>query len=94
MNLTVLRAFTLMGSPVRGLRAFPAFILRTVKVPKLGKVNFPVFFSSCLIACIRSPAARVAAAPVSSADCWIIEAIKALDILFLTVGKWVKRHAT
>jgi hypothetical protein len=50
LNLTVLRAFTLMGSPVRGLRAFPAFILRTVKVPKLGKVNFPVFFSSCLIA--------------------------------------------
>ena len=40
LNLTVLRVFTLMRSPVRGLRAFPAFILRTVKVPKLGKVNF------------------------------------------------------
>jgi hypothetical protein len=35
-----------------------------------------------------------AGAPVSSADCWIIEATKALDILFLTVGQWVKRHAT
>ena len=40
LNRTVLRAFTLMGSPVRGLRALPAFILRTVKVTKLGKVNF------------------------------------------------------
>jgi hypothetical protein len=31
---------------VRGLSALPAFILRIVKVPKLGKVNFPDFFSS------------------------------------------------
>jgi hypothetical protein len=94
LNLTVLRAFTLMGSPVRGLRAFPAFILRTVKVPKLGKVNFPVFFSSCLIACIRSPAARVAAAPRQLSRFLDNQAIKALDILFLMVGQWVKRHAT
>jgi hypothetical protein len=89
LNRTVLWAFTLMGSPVRGLRALRAFILRTVKVPKLGKVNLPDFFSSRTMATIRSPTARVAAAPDSSADSRITDAIKALDIVFLTAHRWV-----
>ena len=46
LKRTVLPAFTLMAAPVRGLRPLRALVLRTLKVPKLGKVNFPVFFSS------------------------------------------------
>src|SRR6202051_3107639 len=68
LKRTVLPAFTLMDSPVRGLRPFRAFVFRTVNVPKLGRVNLPLFFSSLTMASIRSPAARFAAAPVSSTD--------------------------
>jgi hypothetical protein len=37
LNLTVLPAFTLTGSPVRGLSALRAFVLATRKVPKPGR---------------------------------------------------------
>src|SRR6185312_10699009 len=65
---TVLPAFTLIDSPVRGLSPLRAFVFLTVNVPKLGSVNLPLFFSSLTMASIRSPAARLAAAPVSSTD--------------------------
>ena len=68
LKRTVLPALTLMDSPVRGLRPLRALVLRTVKVPKLGSVNLPFFLSYRTIASIRSPAARLAAAPVSSTD--------------------------
>src|ERR1700734_1499429 len=68
LKRTVLPAFTLIDSPVRGLSPLRALVLRTVKVPKLGKVNLPSFFNSLTMASIKSPAARFAAAPVSSAD--------------------------
>ena len=35
LKRTVLPAFTLIGSPVRGFSALRALVLRTVKVPKL-----------------------------------------------------------
>src|SRR3984885_14426452 len=69
LKRTVLPAFTLIDSPVRGLSPLRALVLRTVKVPKLGKVNFPSFFISLTIASIRSLVARLAAAPVTSVDC-------------------------
>ena len=69
LNRTVLPAFTLIDSPVRGLSPLRALVLRTVKVPNPGKVNLPVFLSSLTMASIRSPVARLAAAPVNSADC-------------------------
>ena len=57
LKRTVLPAFTLTGSPVRGFSALRALVLRTVKVPKLGSVKPPVDFSSFTIAAIRSAAA-------------------------------------
>src|ERR1700685_552506 len=56
LKRTVLPAFTLIDSPVRGLSPLRALVLRTVKVPKLGRVNLPAFFSSLTIASMRSPA--------------------------------------
>src|SRR6195952_5833093 len=69
LKRTVFPAFTLIDSPVRGLSALRALVLRTVKVPKLGSVNFPDFFISLTMASIRSLAARFAAAPVTSVEC-------------------------
>ena len=68
LKRTVLPAFTLISSPVRGFTPLRALVLRTVKVPKLGSVNFPFFFISRTIASIRSVAARFAATPVISAE--------------------------
>src|SRR5580698_11396227 len=68
LKRTVLPALTLIDSPVRGFNPFRAFVFRTVNVPKLGSVNLPAFFSSLTMASIRSPAARLAAAPVRSTD--------------------------
>ena len=42
LKRTVLPAFTLIGSPVRGLRPLRALVLRTMKVPKLGSVKLAV----------------------------------------------------
>src|SRR6185437_14072779 len=83
LKRTVLPAFTLIDSPVRGLRPLRAFVLRTVKVPKLGRVNLPSFFSALTTASISSPAARLAAAPVSSADSCRTWAMNAFDICLL-----------
>src|ERR1700712_2852417 len=80
LNRTVLPALTLMDSPVRGLSALRAFVLRTVKVPKPGSVNFPVFFISSTMASISPLAARFAAAAVNSTDCRIVSDIKAFDM--------------
>src|ERR1700684_303004 len=80
LKRTVLPAFTLIDSPVRGLSPFRAFVFRTVNVPKLGSVNLPLFFSSLTMASIRSPAARLAAAPVRSTDSFSIWERKALDM--------------
>src|SRR6185437_15703203 len=80
LKRTVLPALTLIDSPVCGLRPLRAFVLRTVKVPKLGRVNLPDFFSSLTMASITAPAVRVAAAPVSSADSWITWERKAFDM--------------
>jgi hypothetical protein len=77
---TVLPAFTLMDSPVRGFSPFRAFVLRTMKVPKLGKVKRPFFFNSRTIASMTSVAARFAATPVVSADSWMTWARNAFDI--------------
>src|SRR5437764_2025927 len=68
LKRTVLPAFTLIDSPVRGLRPLRAFVLRTIKVPKLGNVNRPFFFNSFTMAETRSVAARLAAVPVSPAE--------------------------
>jgi hypothetical protein len=56
------------GSPVRGLTPLRALVFFTVKVPKLGSVKPPLFFSSLTIASIRSAAARFAATAVISAE--------------------------
>jgi hypothetical protein len=80
LKRTVLPALTLIDSPVRGLSALRAFVLRTVKVPKLGRVNFPDFFISLTMASINSLVARLAAAPVTSVDCWRTFEINAFDI--------------
>src|ERR1700729_453202 len=80
LKRTVLPAFTLIDSPVRGLRPLRALVLRTMKVPKLGRVKRPLFFNSRTTACMRSPAARFAATPVVSADSWITWARNAFDI--------------
>src|SRR5471030_326650 len=68
LKRTVLPAFTLIDSPVRGLSPFRAFVFLTVNVPKLGSVNLPLFFNSLTMASIKSPAARLAAAPVRSTE--------------------------
>ena len=44
LKRTVLPAFTLTSSPVRGFRPLRAFSFFTVNVPKLGSVNLPCFF--------------------------------------------------
>ena len=44
LKRTVLPAFTLIDSPVRGFSPLRALVFRTVKVPKLGSVNLPSFF--------------------------------------------------
>jgi hypothetical protein len=80
LNRTVLPALILMDSPVRGLSALRAFVLRTVKVPKPGSVNFPVFFISSTMASISPLVARFAATPVNSTDCRIVSEIKAFDM--------------
>jgi hypothetical protein len=80
LNRTVLPALTLMDSPVRGLSALRAFVLRTVKVPKPGSVNFPVFFIFSTMASINLLVARSAAVPVSSTACRIVSEIKAFDM--------------
>jgi hypothetical protein len=80
LNRTVLPALTLMDSPVRGLSALRAFVLRTVKVPKPGSVNFPVFFILSTMASINPLVARSAAVPVNSTDCRIVSEIKAFDM--------------
>src|ERR1700690_3072075 len=80
LKRTVLPAFTLIDSPVRGLSPFRAFVFLTVNVPKLGSVNLPLFFSSLTMASIRSPAARLAAAPVRSTDSFRIWERNALDM--------------
>src|ERR1700749_74353 len=79
LKRTVLPAFTLIDSPVRGLRPLRALVLRTVKVPKLGRVNLPSFFNALTTASINSPAVRLAAVPVSDADSCSTWAIKAFD---------------
>src|SRR6202161_3294383 len=80
LKRTVLPALTLIDSPVRGLSALRALVLRTVNVPKLGSVNFPDFFISLTMASIRSLVARFAAAPVTSVEpCRTFE-INAFDI--------------
>jgi hypothetical protein len=76
----VLPALILTFSPVRGLSPGRAFVLTTRKVPKLGRVNPPSFFSSHTIAAMTSPATRVAAVPLSSALSCRTEAMKAFDI--------------
>src|ERR1700742_4494979 len=81
LNLTVLPAFTLTGSPVRGLSALRAFVLATRNVPKLGRVKPPEVVSSLTMASMRSAAARLAATPVSSAESCSTEAMKAFDII-------------
>jgi hypothetical protein len=68
LNRTVFPAFTLIDAPVLGSSAFRAFVLRTMKVPKLGSVNLPVFFISLTTASIKSAVARFAVAPLTSAD--------------------------
>ena len=77
LKRTVLPAFTLIGSPVRGFTPLRALVFLTVKVPKLGSVNPPFFFNSFTIASITSAAARFAATPVISAEFWITSAINA-----------------
>ena len=80
LNWTVFPAFTLTGSPVRGFSAFRAFILRTVKVPNPGNVNFADFFSSLTIESSNALVARFAATPVMSKDWRRVSEIKALDM--------------
>src|ERR1700742_27511 len=84
LKRTVLPAFTLIDSPVRGFRPLRALVLRTVKVPKLGRVNLPSFFNALTTASINSPAVRLAAVPVSDADSCSTWAIKAFAICLLT----------
>src|SRR5580704_14518874 len=81
LKRTVFPAFTLIDSPVRGLRPLRALVFRTVNVPKLGSVNLPLFFSSLTMASIRSPAARLAAAPVRSTESFRIWERNALDMV-------------
>jgi hypothetical protein len=68
LKRTVLPAFTLIASPVRGVTPLRALVFLTVKVPKLGSVKPPDFLISLTIASIRSAAARFAATPVISAE--------------------------
>ena len=53
LKRTVLPAFTLTGSPVRGFRALRALVFFTVKVPNEGRVKPPSFLSSRTMASIR-----------------------------------------
>jgi hypothetical protein len=85
LKRTVLPALTLIGSPVRGFTPLRALVLRTVKVPKVGRVNLPSFFNSLTIASIRSVAARVAATPVISVEPRITDAMNALALMALAV---------
>ena len=49
MKRTVLPALTLIASPVRGFSPLRALVFFTVKVPKLGRVNFSDFLISLII---------------------------------------------
>src|SRR6202021_2078725 len=80
LKRTVFPALTFIDSPVRGFSALRALVLRTVKVPKLGRVNFPDFFISLRMASIRSLVARFAAAPVTSVEFCRTFEINAFDI--------------
>ena len=56
-------------------------VLRTVSVPKPGRLNLPFFFISFMIASIRSAAALTEAILVISADSCSLAAIEGSDAL-------------
>ena len=58
----------LIASPVREFLPLRALVFFTVKVPKLGRVNFPSFFIVFTIASITSAATLLAAPPEISAE--------------------------
>ena len=67
LKRTVLPAFTLIGSPVPGLRAVQALVFVTRKLPKPGRVKPPVFFISRMMASTRSSTTRFEVLACSSA---------------------------
>jgi hypothetical protein len=83
LKRTVLLAFTLIGSPVRGLRAVRALRFATVTVPKPGSVNLPSRFSSVTIAAMTSPATAFATVPDKPAVSCSTPAMNTFDITTL-----------